>query len=946
MSYLFEQTDKIFTVILLITISISIRILLQLLGQRWITTIAHTSTLVLLPILTFIITRVISGNIALSLGMVGALSIVRFRNPVRSPLELSVYFGAITMGIAASVDLLWLYFFSGSIILVITSLLFSQYLSIKIFKIPFFNTSFSEGNALSTLEVTTLKPMSSLDNNKFLTFKRVSDNGVQYIMASHQYDDLVKIQEFFINNKNIVSFQLNKEKICTMLRLCICLILSLISNQAIANCNFVTGNYLSELNTPKKIQSIKIEIPKVKKYNKNFGKILVSKSQNILPELKKSFKANVTVKYDFGKCSYQAKVKQNGDWKDHIKLHESGKPIRSLNIRLVDGNILNAVKFKLLIPETRNNLNEILGTVLLRELDMIAPETFQVNTNINDVESVMLFQEIPAKELLERNKRREGPLFEGDESILWSYRDRKFENFELEQLSLARMINRKWFLKGKNSQTISLRAFEQLQKSYLYYSQESQVRDFLIFPNHKNNYVFDNFFLTLIAMNGLHGLRPHNGQYYYNVFLECFEPIYYDGMLNLNKQVEVEDSFLKLINRNGFKYKHLDKLNSFKNSSEILKKFNNRVLIKESEAKKFAQNSIENITINILTINERLAKLDNNELVSKPFNEQIKSFRNFQELMKVDQILISDLTKNNEEYIAKTVNQKEFRLTTDDISKLISNNKLNKNRGVYIKEVNNNDISLYENKKLFDETLGEIIHSNTLEIVIDKFEKKISFKQKNKLDWVLMKNSNLSDWKVYFIGTKLIKFDDEKKDKQRFNSHGMTGCLNFYNVLFNKTSINALNGKCEDSVNIVSSQGNLKKIDIKDAYSDAIDIDFSKIDIDNIKVINAGNDCLDVSGGTYKLKYIEINNCEDKGISIGERSYLSAESINLDHSLIGISSKDSSITKIDKANFNNVKYCYEAAQKKQEFYGTILEFNSINCDKNYIIDNNSNVKIN
>ena len=42
--------------------------------------------------------------------MVGALSIVRFRNPVRSPLELSVYFGAITMGIAASVNLLWLIF--------------------------------------------------------------------------------------------------------------------------------------------------------------------------------------------------------------------------------------------------------------------------------------------------------------------------------------------------------------------------------------------------------------------------------------------------------------------------------------------------------------------------------------------------------------------------------------------------------------------------------------------------------------------------------------------------------------------------------------------------------------------------------------------------------------------------------------------------------------------
>ena len=75
---------------------------------------SHTATLVLLPLITYVITNVISGNIALSIGMVGALSIVRFRHPVRSPLELSVYFGAITMGIAASVDFKWLIFLSIS----------------------------------------------------------------------------------------------------------------------------------------------------------------------------------------------------------------------------------------------------------------------------------------------------------------------------------------------------------------------------------------------------------------------------------------------------------------------------------------------------------------------------------------------------------------------------------------------------------------------------------------------------------------------------------------------------------------------------------------------------------------------------------------------------------------------------------------------------------------
>ena len=106
-----------------------IRFFLQLVGQHWIKTTAHTSTLILLPIITYVITNVISGNIALSIGMVGALSIVRFRNPVRSPLELTVYFAAITMGIAASVHIKWLIFLSLSIIFTSFLLVIINYLS-------------------------------------------------------------------------------------------------------------------------------------------------------------------------------------------------------------------------------------------------------------------------------------------------------------------------------------------------------------------------------------------------------------------------------------------------------------------------------------------------------------------------------------------------------------------------------------------------------------------------------------------------------------------------------------------------------------------------------------------------------------------------------------------------------------------------------------------------
>lgn len=60
---------------------------------------------ILLPTTGFIITTIISDDIALSLGLVGALSIVRFRTPVKNPLELVNYFILITIGIVLSVSL-------------------------------------------------------------------------------------------------------------------------------------------------------------------------------------------------------------------------------------------------------------------------------------------------------------------------------------------------------------------------------------------------------------------------------------------------------------------------------------------------------------------------------------------------------------------------------------------------------------------------------------------------------------------------------------------------------------------------------------------------------------------------------------------------------------------------------------------------------------------------
>ena len=210
MSILFENLDKITSVIIMLIGSIYLRILLQAVGQNWIKTIAHTATLTLLPILTYIITSVISGNIALSLGMVGALSIVRFRNPVRSPLELSVYFGAITMGIAAAVSLKWLIVLLGSVTLVAIVLMSFQIFSTRFLKKAFFIPSFSEGNNMSTLVVTVTDKIEMLDESQHLMAKFTTSSEVVYSLATADFKSLQKIERSLIPFDSVISTQLSR----------------------------------------------------------------------------------------------------------------------------------------------------------------------------------------------------------------------------------------------------------------------------------------------------------------------------------------------------------------------------------------------------------------------------------------------------------------------------------------------------------------------------------------------------------------------------------------------------------------------------------------------------------------------------------------------------------------------------------------------------------------
>ena len=86
------------------SLGLAVNIALGLSGQQWTSLKSQRYSSLILPPAGAIITWTISSNLALSLGMIGALSIVRFRTPVKNPLELVIFFCYLILGISAGVN--------------------------------------------------------------------------------------------------------------------------------------------------------------------------------------------------------------------------------------------------------------------------------------------------------------------------------------------------------------------------------------------------------------------------------------------------------------------------------------------------------------------------------------------------------------------------------------------------------------------------------------------------------------------------------------------------------------------------------------------------------------------------------------------------------------------------------------------------------------------------
>ena len=190
-----------------------IRISLVLSGQRWANTYHHLATYILLPVTGYLITTIIKGDLALSLGMIGALSIVRFRNPVKNPFELVIFFSLLTLGIIASVSMKLLVMFLVFKILVIFGIkIFDNILSS--IGLSLFQNSFDDGNEIYTLDVESKKKLinvSKYSNLIYFNYDK-NENIYSYKFSFKKKRDLLNQEAIFVEDKDIFSIRADLQR--------------------------------------------------------------------------------------------------------------------------------------------------------------------------------------------------------------------------------------------------------------------------------------------------------------------------------------------------------------------------------------------------------------------------------------------------------------------------------------------------------------------------------------------------------------------------------------------------------------------------------------------------------------------------------------------------------------------------------------------------------------
>ena len=686
---------------------------------------------------------------------------------------------------------------------------------------------------------------------------------------------------------------------------------------------------------------------------------------NILKKYKRWRKASLIIDNE----KYKINFRIQGEWKDHLNF-----PNSTIAVKLKEKNIGGITDFKLFLPETRMAEKEVFWTILLNQLNFLSPYTKIVDVSLNGRNYKALFQEQINNEFLERNNFKATPILKEYEK--WDLNSESEEYKKLDKFNkwhTSWIVDNPSILKTKSEITYSSNLIKEL--NFVNFKNFSKNYNLWRYVNYRHSPHHLNYTLKYKYANHYYSSSPtitiHNYDLYFDhlnyiekIFKDNFtgkiNPIYYDGMPRLN--------ILDYNNKDCSKVKDLN----FTKGVLSLYEKNSRLKMKN-----FHYCIIED-TLNNLNINKNFFEDD----LEKQYK---KTKQNFSHKLKIEKNIYNHLI--NEKVLLKT--EKSARSFIENFNELIQIFSFQYEDNFYTCLINLNfevknchliSIDLYKkflsgkykpfilknfnNYNLYNYNLGLI--ETKLSPFVNILQTANNFLDEDKIYVVDLTNNSFKEIKFNLSGdAKLLITGDIKnvnlkfsyidlkntKNIYRNDKNLFTSCITFYNAKFiENVKIFSKDFKCEDSINIVKSEGKIENTIIENSKFDGLDVDFSKINFNKILITNSGNDCVDLSFGSYKINKLVTKYCGDKSLSVGEGSLLKLKSINSKNSLIGIASKDNSRVDLMDGVLDSTETCIASYQKKQQFGGGSIEYKNLKCinyRKEFDIDNQSKlIKIN
>ena len=577
------------------------------------------------------------------------------------------------------------------------------------------------------------------------------------------------------------------------------------------------------------------------------------------------------------------KVRGKGDRKLHFE------DINSMSFRAnLKGQerIFGVEEFSIQKPIIRNYIWEYLIAEIYRSEGLMTVRSWPIDFQVNgDYRGIYTVEEVPSKNTIEQQKRKNGPIFGIDETISLTI-DTKLDPYELKDWQDQPLF--------QEAKAILYEEFRKVINNNEFSSQNFDLDEWA------------KYFALSDIFGSYHGTVPKSVRFYFNPVIGKFQPILFDA--HLGAGLWKDFILLDFHTKNGVaKCEWLCEQRSFYSGF-----FSNYAFL-SSYLKYLKLYSSESF----------IKKIKNT------YNEQFQKF-------------------NNEFYArlspSDAINGRGFSLYLFKFDRLEDRQSLLRRRlsiydDIQISRKSGNDISTSQNLIIPDGTqvikyldfqlLGSQLNITKPTIYLLSGETNIEGMSKD--EPLIIKGSAMFVIESGNLNMKNVVFDSLQVIP--IENRNLSGAVNIVSTPTYMKDITILNSNGEDAINIISSPFSIDNLTIKSSSSDAIDLDFSDGTISKLFCYNIGNDCLDLSESSLNLDFSEILNTQDKAISVGENSTLYIKDVSIANSAIGLVSKDGSSLDVDNVSLKSVKLPVAVFKKKPSYNNPSINISSIKSDQ-------------